>query len=114
MRQVGQQCGKRHGKPCDSPDPVSYTHLDVYKRQGLNVVEMPCDETVCRDVIAAAERIGVEPKRGLVVSGDQFIASKEKIDPNKSIAGSGFRIHRSIHGFVPAVFLLYGNSPENK
>ena len=25
---------------------------------GLNVVEMPCDETVCRDVIAAAERIG--------------------------------------------------------
>ena len=51
---------------------------------GLNVVEMPCDETVCRDVIAAAERIGVEPKRGLVVSGDQFIASKEKIDGIKA------------------------------
>ena len=51
---------------------------------GLNVVEMPCDETVCRDVIAAAERIGVEPKHGLVVSGDQFIASKEKIDGIKA------------------------------
>ena len=51
---------------------------------GLNVVEMPCDETVCRDVIAAADSIGVEPKRGLVVSGDQFIASKEKIDGIKA------------------------------
>ena len=45
----------------------------------LNQVEIPCDEGLCKALCAAAQRVGIEPKRGLVVSGDQFIASSEQI-----------------------------------
>ena len=47
---------------------------------GLNVVEMKCDEALCDRACAAARSVGVEPVRGLIVSGDQFIGSQAQID----------------------------------
>lgn len=47
---------------------------------GLNVVEMKCDAALCDRACAAARSVGVEPVRGLIVSGDQFIGSQAQID----------------------------------
>ena len=33
-----QEAGERWNVPADSIKPVSYTHLDVYKRQGENPI----------------------------------------------------------------------------
>lgn len=54
-------------------DPVGYI-------SGLRRVEMPCDAALCDALAAAASSVGIEVRRGLVASGDQFIASKEQID----------------------------------
>ena len=46
---------------------------------GLGCVEMPCDAALCAALADAAARAGIEVRRGLVASGDQFIASAEQI-----------------------------------
>ena len=53
-------------------DPVGYI-------SGLGCVEMPCDAALCAALADAAARAGIEVRRGLVASGDQFIASAEQI-----------------------------------
>lgn len=47
---------------------------------GLDAVEMRCDAALCDRACAAARSVGVEPVRGLIVSGDQFIGSQQQID----------------------------------
>ena len=54
-------------------DPYGYVY-------GADCVRMPTDNALCEKLTAAAESIGMELKRGLIVSGDQFIASKAQID----------------------------------
>ena len=46
---------------------------------GLKRVEMPCDAALCAALADAAARAGIAVRRGLVASGDQFIASAEQI-----------------------------------
>lgn len=53
-------------------DPVGYI-------SGLGCVEMPCDAALCAALADAAARAGIAVRRGLVASGDQFIASAEQI-----------------------------------
>lgn len=67
----------QHDMDC-SPlgDPVGWLY-------GVNKVEMACDEQHCNRICAAAESVGVKPFRGMIVSGDQFIGSKEQIDKIK-------------------------------
>ena len=54
-------------------DPVGFI-------TGINKVDMICDEDTSNRLCAAAEACGVAPIRGMIVSGDQFIGSKEQID----------------------------------
>lgn len=54
-------------------DPVGFI-------TGINKVAMDCDADTCDRLCAAAKACGVEPFRGMIVSGDQFIGSKEQID----------------------------------
>ena len=50
-------------------DPVSYTHLDVYKRQVLKVSEIPLDYSSIAQLVehAAVNRavVGSSPTRGV-------------------------------------------------
>ena len=46
---------------------------------GLDRVFMDCDEGLSSAICRAAELVGAAPRRGLIVSGDQFIASVEQI-----------------------------------
>ena len=46
---------------------------------GLDKVFMDCDEGLSTAICRAAQAVGVAPHRGLIVSGDQFIASAEQI-----------------------------------
>lgn len=45
---------------------------------GVDSVYIPCAESVVNGLIAAAERLGRTYYTGVVASGDQFIASREK------------------------------------
>ena len=54
-------------------DPVGFI-------TGINKVTMDCDADTCDRLCAAAESCDVAPIRGMIVSGDQFIGSKEQID----------------------------------
>ena len=54
-------------------DPVGFI-------TGINKVTMDCDADTCDRLCAAAEACDVAPIRGMIVSGDQFIGSKEQID----------------------------------
>lgn len=54
-------------------DPVGFI-------TGINKVTMDCDADTCDRLCAATEACGVTPIRGMIVSGDQFIGSKEQID----------------------------------
>ncbi len=53
-------------------DPIGYI-------DGINMVEIPCDEDSTARLCAAAKACGVDPVCGLIVSGDQFIGSEEQI-----------------------------------
>lgn len=54
-------------------DPVGFI-------TGINKVTMDCDADTCDRLCAAAVACDVSPIRGMIVSGDQFIGSKEQID----------------------------------
>ena len=54
-------------------DPVGFI-------SGLDTVEMPCDTGMARRLCRAAERAGIAPQRGLIATGDQFIASRAQIE----------------------------------
>ena len=58
--------------PSPLGDPVGFL-------PAIEKIEMPCDEALCESLQAAAARAGIAVKRGLVATGDQFIASKEQI-----------------------------------
>ena len=45
---------------------------------GINIVEIPASKTLCDEIEAAAERLGKHVVRGVIASGDQFIAKREK------------------------------------
>ena len=47
----------------DYYDPVSYTHLDVYKRQELRSELNLLSEAYSPDLLQRAERVLLEPKR---------------------------------------------------
>lgn len=45
---------------------------------GIKVIFFECDKGVRASLSAAAQRAGIDPKCGIVASGDAFIADKEK------------------------------------
>lgn len=45
---------------------------------GINIVRIPASDALARELTAAAERIGVRTLRGVIASGDQFIADEGK------------------------------------
>ncbi len=46
----------------------------------IGMIAMPANEALCEKILEASSSIGESLKRGTIVSGDQFIASKEKKD----------------------------------
>jgi adenosylhomocysteine nucleosidase len=52
-------------------DPVGFL-------SGPDLIELPADPALVAAASAAAESIGVRFERGVIASGDQFIASGEK------------------------------------
>lgn len=59
-------------------DPIGYI-------SGINVINMPCDEKVVDTLVRCIENLdGIKALRGVIASGDQFIASAEKKDFIKS------------------------------
>lgn len=40
---------------------------------GINEIYLPCDKTLVEKLVAAAEKIGVAAKTGIIASGDQFV-----------------------------------------
>ena len=47
---------------------------------GINVVNLPAAQSLIAQVEAAAERVGIRSVRGVIASGDQFIADGAKKD----------------------------------
>ena len=45
---------------------------------GINIVEIPCDDVLSALLQTAAESLNIRTARGVIASGDQFIASAEK------------------------------------
>ena len=45
---------------------------------GINIVKIPASARLCDQIADAAEKIGKKAVRGVIASGDQFIASREK------------------------------------
>ena len=45
---------------------------------GINIVEIPCDGAIASLLEAAAKELGIRTARGVIASGDQFIASAEQ------------------------------------
>lgn len=45
---------------------------------GINIVEIPCDGAIASLLEAAAKELGIRTARGIIASGDQFIASAEQ------------------------------------
>ena len=45
---------------------------------GINIVEIPCDGAIAAHLEAAAKELGIRTARGIIASGDQFIASAEQ------------------------------------
>ena len=45
---------------------------------GINIVKISASESLCEEICHAANRIGAKCVKGVIASGDQFIASKEK------------------------------------
>lgn len=55
---------------------------------GINIVEIPASEGLADEVENAAARIGKKCVSGVIASGDQFIASKEKKESIHSTFGA--------------------------
>ena len=51
---------------------------------GINVISIGTDDNVSKSLEFAAQSIGISVSRGIVASGDQFIANKDKKDYIKS------------------------------
>ena len=51
---------------------------------GINVVYFPADKQVCDGLVKSAESLSLNCKLGVIASGDQFIASREKKNSIKS------------------------------
>ena len=45
---------------------------------GINIINIPASDNLVSDILAAAERIGKKCVSGVIASGDQFIADREK------------------------------------
>ncbi len=45
---------------------------------GINIINIPCDEKVVSDLLECVESLDVKGLKGVIASGDQFIASAEK------------------------------------
>ena len=45
---------------------------------GINIVRIPASQTLANDLTEAAERLGLRAYRGVIASGDQFIADEGK------------------------------------
>lgn len=46
--------------------------------QGIDVVKFPCSESIVKDLVKCAEKLGINYKVGTIASGDQFIESAVK------------------------------------
>lgn len=53
------------------PPATLFLHSGSYDK-------IPCDKTLCENIIAACRACGIEPKTGIVATGDRFIAGKEE------------------------------------
>ena len=47
---------------------------------GINVVYLPCDEALTKELFLAMDTLGYPHRRGIIASGDQFICDREKKD----------------------------------
>ncbi len=45
---------------------------------GINIVNLPCDEALTEELLAAMDQLGHAHRRGVIASGDQFICAQEK------------------------------------
>ena len=45
---------------------------------GINIINIPCDKKVVSDLLECVESLDVKGLKGVIASGDQFIASAEK------------------------------------
>ena len=45
---------------------------------GINIVNIPASSALADEVASSAERVGIRSVRGIIASGDQFIADSEK------------------------------------
>ena len=45
---------------------------------GINMVKLPASQTLCEKIEKTAERLGIPCARGVIASGDQFIADRKK------------------------------------
>ena len=45
---------------------------------GINMVYLPCDEALGNTILACGEKLGYNTKKGIVASGDQFVADMGK------------------------------------
>lgn len=41
---------------------------------GINMIELPCDETLCASILRVAARLGIPAVGGTIASGDQFVS----------------------------------------
>ncbi|MBQ9121786.1 MAG: 5'-methylthioadenosine/adenosylhomocysteine nucleosidase [Clostridia bacterium] len=55
---------------------------------GINIVEIPCDKELSELLCRAAESLGIRTLRGVIASGDQFIASGEQKERITSTFGA--------------------------
>lgn len=45
---------------------------------GINIVKIPSDKELCDKMAECVEKVGIKCKKGVIASGDQFIANVEK------------------------------------
>lgn len=55
---------------------------------GINIVNLPCDEKMVETAVKVIKDLGLNLETGVIASGDQFVASKEKKDEIKKNFGA--------------------------
>ena len=51
---------------------------------GINIVNIPANEEICETLCKSVEAIGIKCQRGVIATGDQFVATEEKREFLKS------------------------------
>ena len=81
------------------PDPVSYTHLDVYKRQGLHVVMLTGDNRVTAEAIR--KEVGVEEAISDVLPADKEASVRALQEKGHKVAMVGDGVNEDVYKRQP-------------